>query len=128
MGHFVRAVAREVRKPSEIILTEVKGTKEQPWVLKTPPGTSEYTMYKDGTHNPPILVCTVWKTVLYYDLRCINDLHEMLKKHGDWMELGSAVEQKPAKDINFALIEQKVYEMCSTFLHRMVVSIAECEG
>src|SRR4249919_1185834 len=79
-------------------MTEVKGTKEQPWILKTPPGTSEYTMYKDETHNPPILVCTVGKTVLQYDLRSINDLHEMLKKYGDWMELGSADEQKAAKE------------------------------
>ena len=71
-------------------MTEIKGTKEQPWVLKTPAGTSEFAMYKDETHNPPILVCTVGKTVLQYDLRCIHDLHEMLKKHGDWMELGSA--------------------------------------
>ena len=23
------------------------GTKGDPWVLKTPPGTSEYTMYRD---------------------------------------------------------------------------------
>jgi hypothetical protein len=36
--------------------------------------------------------------VLHYDLHCINDLHEMLKKHGDWMDLDSADEQKPAKD------------------------------
>src|SRR6266436_4844037 len=79
-------------------MTEVKGTKELPWILKTPSGTSEFTMYKDETHNPPILVCTVGKTVLFYDLRCINDLHAMLKKHGDWMELGSADEQKPAKE------------------------------
>ncbi len=71
-------------------MTEEKGTKEHPRELKTPSGTSEYTMYRDETHNPPILVCTVGKTVLQYDLRCINDLHEMLKKHGDWMELGSA--------------------------------------
>jgi hypothetical protein len=28
----------------------------------------------------------------------LNDLHTMLKKHGDWMELGSADEQKPAKE------------------------------
>mgnify|MGYP007135463836 CR=1 FL=1 len=55
-------------------------------------------MYKDETHNPPILVCTVGKTVLQYDLRCINDLHAMLKQHGDWMELGSADEQKSAKE------------------------------
>ncbi len=79
-------------------MTQEKGTKEQPWELKTPSGTSEYTMYKDETYNPPILVCTVGKTVLFYDLRSINDLHEMLKQHGDWMELGSADEQKPAKE------------------------------
>ncbi len=79
-------------------MADAKGTKENPWVLKTPSGTSDYTMYKDETHNPPILVCTVGKTVLNYDLRCINDLHAMLKKRGDWMELGSADEQKPAKE------------------------------
>lgn len=72
------------------------GTKESPWELQTPPGTSEYTIYKDEVKN--VLVCTVGKTVLHYDPRCINDLHEMLKKHGDWMELGSADEQKPAKE------------------------------
>ena len=75
-----------------------RGTKEEPWILKTPPGTSEFTMYKDETKNPPIIVCTVGKTVLHYDASCLNDLHAMLKKHGDWMELGSADEQKPAKD------------------------------
>lgn len=74
------------------------GTKENPWVLLTPPGTSEYTLYRDESHNPPVLVCTVGKTVLLYDLRCINDLHAMLKAHGDWMELGAADEQKPAKE------------------------------
>src|SRR5947207_5809947 len=75
-----------------------KGTKENPWVLQTPPGTSEYTMYRDESLNPPAIVCTVGKTVLLYDLRCLEDLHTMLKQHGDWMELGSADEQKPAKE------------------------------
>ncbi len=74
------------------------GTREEPWVLKTPPGTSKFTMYKDETKNPPILVCTVGKTVLNYDASCLNALQAMLKKHGDWMELGSADEQKPAKE------------------------------
>jgi hypothetical protein len=75
------------------------GTKENPWKLKTPPGTSEYEMYKDvNKENLEIIVCTVGKTVLRYDARCINDLHAMLKKHGDWMELGGADEQKPAKE------------------------------
>lgn len=73
-----------------------KGTKESPYELKTPPGTSDFTMHKDEDKN--IWVCTVGKTVLHYDARCVHDLHEMLKKHGDWMELGSADEQKPAKE------------------------------
>ena len=75
-----------------------KGTKEDPWKLKTPPLTSDYQMYKDTKDGKEIIVCTVGKTVLHYDYRCINDLAQMLKAHGDWMELGSADEQKPAKE------------------------------
>jgi hypothetical protein len=74
------------------------GTKENPWTLKTPPLLSIFAMYKDVKDNKEILVCTVGKTVLYYDYRCLADLHEMLKKNGDWIELGSADEQKPAKE------------------------------
>lgn len=73
------------------------GTKDSPWQLKTPPGTSDYTIYRDDSRQPPILVCTVGSTVLHYDARCIDDLHAMLKAHGDWMELGAADEQKDAK-------------------------------
>ena len=73
------------------------GTKEKPLVLKTPPLTSEYTMHVDEKDGIEILVCTVGKTVLHYDIRCLDDLHAMLKIQGDWMELGSADEQKPAK-------------------------------
>ena len=72
------------------------GTKENPWRLKTPPGTSSYEMFKDVKGGKEVLVCTVGKTVLLYDDRTIADLHSMLKRHGDWMELGSADEQKPA--------------------------------
>ena len=75
-----------------------KGTKEEPWTLKTPPGKSEYQVYRDETVDPPALVCVVGKTTLSYQLRCIEDLHVMLKEHGDWMLLGSADEQKPAKE------------------------------
>jgi hypothetical protein len=74
------------------------GTRDDPWRLTTPPGTSEYQMYRDESHDPPILVCTVGKTVLHYDLRCVDDLHAMLVAHGDWMPLGAADEQKPAAD------------------------------
>ena len=78
--------------------TKVKGsgTKEKPWLLATPSGSSEYLMYRDETANPPALVCVVGKTELRYHLSCIEDLHKMLKAHGDWMLLGSADEQKPA--------------------------------
>lgn len=74
------------------------GTKEKPIALKTPPLSSEYTIYRDVKDGKEVLVCTVGKTVLLYDYRCLDDLHAMLKKHGDWMELGSADEQKPAKE------------------------------
>jgi len=75
-----------------------KGTKENPWQLKTPPGTYEYIMYKDETVDPAVLVCKVGTTTLHNQWRAIDDLHAMLKKHGGWMELGSADEQKPAKE------------------------------
>ena len=74
------------------------GTSEDPWVLKTPPGTSEYTMYLDEAADPPVIVCQVGSTQLKYDRRAIDDLHAMLKAHGDWMPLGAADEQKPAAD------------------------------
>jgi len=79
-------------------LPKGKGTKDQPWTLKTPPGTSEFTAFRDETSTPPALVVQVGKTQLRYDLRCINDLHAMLKSRGDWMLLGSADEQKPAAE------------------------------
>jgi hypothetical protein len=79
-------------------MAEGQGTKQDPWKLKTPPGTSEYLMYRDEAASPPALVCLVGKTELRYDLRCIEDLHAMLKSHGDWMPLGSADEQKTAAE------------------------------
>jgi hypothetical protein len=72
------------------------GTADQPWTLKTPPGSAEYQAYRDEEADPPSLVVQVGKTQLRYHLRCIEDLHGMLAKNGDWMLLGSADEQKPA--------------------------------
>jgi hypothetical protein len=74
------------------------GTRESPWLLRTPPGTSEFTAFRDEDAQPPALVVQVGKTELRYQLRCLADLHAMLKAHGDWMLLGSADEQKPATD------------------------------
>jgi hypothetical protein len=75
-----------------------KGTPEAPWELKTPPGTSDFLAWRDATLDPAALVVQVGKTQLRYHLSCIEDLHAMLKAHGDWMPLGSADEQKPAAD------------------------------
>ena len=72
------------------------GTKDKPWKLKTPSGSSEYVMYRAEDADPPAIVCVVGKTELRYQLRAIDDLQAMLKRHGDWMLLGSADEQKPA--------------------------------
>ena len=73
------------------------GTKENPLTLKTPPGSSEYTMHVDDKNGIEILVCTVKTTVLHYDIRCLEDLHQMLKKRKDWMLLGSKDQKVAAK-------------------------------
>jgi hypothetical protein len=77
---------------------EGSGTRQSPWLLKTPPGTSEFTAYRDDSADPPALVVQVGKTEVRYQLRGLDDLHAMLKQHGDWMPLGSADEQKPAAE------------------------------
>ena len=74
------------------------GTRDDPWVLRTPPGQSEYQAFRDESLDPPALVVQVGKTELRYHLRCLDDLHAMLAAHGDWMPLGTADEQKPAAD------------------------------
>jgi hypothetical protein len=75
-----------------------EGTREDPWVLTTPSGGSEFLAYRDRSALPPSLVVVVGKTTLSYQLRAIEDLHAMLKSSGDWVPLGSADEQKPAAD------------------------------
>jgi hypothetical protein len=74
------------------------GTREDPWILTTPPGKSEYTAYRDETCDPPAVVVQVGTTQLRYQLRAIEDLHTLLGEHGDWMPLGNADEQKPAPE------------------------------
>jgi hypothetical protein len=75
-----------------------KGTPQEPWQLKTPSGQSGYTAYRAEQADPPALVVQVGKTELRYHLRALEDLHAMLKGHGDWLLLGSADEQKPAAE------------------------------
>lgn len=80
--------------------TKIKGdgTKAKPWQLETAPGTSSFEAYRDDDADPPALVVQVGKTQLRYHLSCLDDLRAMLAKHGDWMPLGAADEQKPAAD------------------------------
>ena len=75
-----------------------QGTKDVPWKLTTPSGSSEYEMYRDETLDPPALVCQVGTTQLRYHLSSIEDLHAWLRSQGDWVPLGSADEQKPAAE------------------------------
>jgi hypothetical protein len=74
------------------------GTPEDPWVLTTPSGGSEYTMHLDETADPPLLVCQVGKTRLTYLARALDDLHGWLVAQGDWVLLGGADEQKAAAE------------------------------
>ena len=76
---------------------EGAGTPDDPWILRTPPGKSEFEAYRDPDAEPPALVVQVGKTQLRYHLSIIEDLHSMLVDHGDWMPLGNADEQKEAK-------------------------------
>ena len=80
------------------MITYGDGTADDPWKLKTPPGSSEYEAWRDKTADPPALVVQVGKTRLSYQLRALDDAAAMLAEHGDWMELGNADEGKPVKD------------------------------
>ena len=74
------------------------GTRDKPWQLTTPGGKSAFLAFRDAALDPPALVVQSGKTELRYHLRCLDDLHAMLKAHGDWMLLGGADEQKPAAE------------------------------
>lgn len=75
-------------------MTDGDGTAESPWRLRTAPGSSEFTMYRDGDE----LVCQVGSTTLKYQARAVEDLHAWLQAQGDWVPLGAADEQKPAAE------------------------------
>jgi len=80
------------------VAVQGSGTVADPWVLETPPGSSQYRMHRDDSADPPALVCQVGSTKLAYDVRALDDLHAMLTEHGDWMPLGAADEQKAAAE------------------------------
>ena len=78
-------------------MAQETGTSGDPWRLKTPPLSSDFTMHRDVRDGRDVLVCTVGKTVLFYDARCLDDLQSMLRGRAEWVELGAADEQKDAK-------------------------------
>ena len=73
-----------------------EGTKDDPWVLTTAPGTSEYRMWRDRGGSAAI-VCQVGSTTLRYRPEAIEDLRRG-SGAGDWVPLGAADEQKAAAD------------------------------
>jgi hypothetical protein len=81
-------------------MADVKGsgTPDDPWILTTPPGSSEFEVFRDEAADPPALVCQVGSTKLSYHLRCIEDLHAHLQAEGAWVPLGAADEKKDVKE------------------------------
>ena len=79
-------------------MAEGSGTKDDPWVLTTAPGTSAYTMYRDDDADPPALICQVGSTKLSYRAESIHDLHAWLIAQADWVPLGAADENKATTD------------------------------
>jgi hypothetical protein len=74
-------------------MTHGSGTKDDPWVLSTAPGSSAYTMYRDPDSDPPALVCQVGTTTLRYHASAVGDLARWLQEQGDWVDLGAADEK-----------------------------------
>lgn len=72
-----------------------KGTPDKPWKLNTPLGKAQFEMHRDEEKN--VLHCQVGSTWLHYQMSALDDLHAMLKKHGDWMELGNKDEKVDTK-------------------------------
>lgn len=72
-----------------------------PWRLRTSDGSVEYAAFRDTRIAPAALVVKVGARERRYNLRCLEDLHEMLKAHGDWVPVGRAGEheQPPAGSV-----------------------------
>lgn len=71
------------------------GTPQDPWVITTPPGKSEFKIWRDEAKQ--VLHCQVGKTWLHYQISALDDALAMLKAHGDWMELGNKDEKQDTK-------------------------------
>lgn len=79
------------------MITYGSGVKEDPWLLKTPSLSSQFSAWKRGDGAESELVVVVGNTQLSYQWRALEDAQKMLIAHGDWMLLGNADEGKPVK-------------------------------
>jgi hypothetical protein len=77
------------------MMTGGSGNPGDPRVLNTPRGKAEFEMHRDKDKD--VLHCQVGSTWLHYKLSALDDLHAMLKEHGDWMELGNKDEKAETK-------------------------------
>ncbi|MFO0595487.1 MAG: hypothetical protein U0228_09290 [Myxococcaceae bacterium] len=91
------AARKKTTKPTGNV-TWGSGTVDDPWLVKTPTQTSDFQAWRDEEASPPALVVQVGSTRLSYQLRCLDDVVAMLKKHGDWLPLGTSDEGKPTAD------------------------------
>jgi hypothetical protein len=80
------------------VVTYGSGTKEDPWILKTPSLSSEYKAWRESDASPPALVVAVGATRLSYRLEAIDDLAKMLEERVEWVPLGNADEGKPVQE------------------------------
>lgn len=90
-----KAAPARTKEQKSASVTYGVGSPDDPWLLKTPPLSSEYQAWRDESAEPPALIIQVGSTRLSYQLRCIEDLVAMLKEAGDWVLLGNADEGKP---------------------------------
>jgi hypothetical protein len=75
---------------------DVPGTRRRPWKLKAADDGAPFQAWRDPAGSPPAIVVRSGATEIRFHLRCLNDLHEMLKERGDWMPLGAAGERATA--------------------------------
>ena len=76
---------------------EGAGTAEDPWILSTPPGSSEFEAYRDPDADPPALVVQVGATQLRYHLAVSTTCTRCSSRTATGCSLGNADEQKDAK-------------------------------
>ena len=79
------------------IEVEGAGTPDDPWVLSTPPGKSQFEAYRDPDAEPRRWWSRSVPPNSAITFAASKIFTHMLSERGDWMLLGNADEQKEAK-------------------------------